>query len=134
MITDVTGEPVTPFFRKEIVHGLRGWTWKSLHKSIYLLLICYLIIFCIVIKNVLTQTLRECGYTRAEYGTTNVAPTQKDQPLLSSKRWPYLQTRTWSWNEQKFGHKSTRGPKPGTTVLTRTSSNLLICYAMHVVW
>jgi hypothetical protein len=33
-----------------------------------------------------------------------VAPTQKGQPLLSSKRRPGLQTYKWPWNEEKFGH------------------------------
>jgi hypothetical protein len=30
-----------------------------------------------------------------------------------------------SWNEQKFGHGSRPGPKPKTTVMARTSRNLL---------
>jgi hypothetical protein len=45
--------------------------------------------------------------------------------LLSSKRRPCFQTHKWSWKEQEFGHGSRRGPKPNTTVLARTSSNLL---------
>jgi hypothetical protein len=59
------------------------------------------------------------------YGATNLAPTQKDKPLLSSKRRPHFKTRKRSWNEQKFGHGSRGGPKPRTTVLARTSSNIL---------
>jgi hypothetical protein len=35
----------------------------------------------------------------------------KDQPLLSSKRRPHFQTPKCSWNEQKFGHESQRGPE-----------------------
>jgi hypothetical protein len=33
------------------------------------------------------------------YGTTNVAPTQKDEPHLSSNRRLRLQTHKWSWNK-----------------------------------
>jgi hypothetical protein len=56
------------------------------------------------------------------YGTTNVAPTRKVPPLLSSKRRPYFQTRKWSWKEQKFDHGSIRGPKPKMIVLARAST------------
>jgi hypothetical protein len=36
------------------------------------------------------------------YGATNVKPTQKDQPLLSSKRMPHFEIYKRSWNEQKI--------------------------------
>jgi hypothetical protein len=61
-----------------------------------------------------------------------VAPTQEDQPLLSSKRRPHFQTHRWSWNEQQFGHESRRDPKPRITGLARAGSNLLLCYAIHL--
>jgi hypothetical protein len=35
------------------------------------------------------------------YGATNVAPTQKDKPLLSSKRGTHFQTRKRSWNQEQ---------------------------------
>jgi hypothetical protein len=38
------------------------------------------------------------------YGATNVAPTQEDKPLLSSKRRPHVQTRKRSWKEHELGH------------------------------
>jgi hypothetical protein len=43
----------------------------------------------------------ECGCTRGgNYGSTNVAPSQKDKPLpFSSKKKPNFKTHTWSWNE-----------------------------------
>jgi hypothetical protein len=47
--------------------------------------------------------LCECGYTRAEYDATNVAPTQKGQPLIEEEApFPTTQmvfelTKTWSW-------------------------------------
>jgi hypothetical protein len=50
---------------------------------------------------------------------TNMAPTQKDKPLLSSKRRPHFQTHKRSWNERKLGHASRRVSKPTTTVLAR---------------
>jgi hypothetical protein len=53
------------------------------------------------------------------YGATNVAPTQKDQPLLLSKRRPHFHTYKWSWNDKKFVHESRRGPKPRITELAR---------------
>jgi hypothetical protein len=34
------------------------------------------------------------------YSATNVAPTQKDQPLLLSKRRPHFKTHKWSWKEK----------------------------------
>jgi hypothetical protein len=70
------------------------------------------------------------GTVVLKYGAANVASTQKEKPLLSSKRRPRLQTYKRSWNEQKYGHWSRRDPKPRTTVLTRTASNLLLSYAM----
>jgi hypothetical protein len=59
------------------------------------------------------------------YGATNVAPTQKDEPLLSSKRRHHFETHKRSWKEQNFGHGSRRGPKPRTVVLAKASSNLM---------
>jgi hypothetical protein len=44
--------------------------------------------------------------------TTNAAPTQKKQPSLTKKKRPHFQTHKCSWNEEKFGHESRRGPKP----------------------
>jgi hypothetical protein len=44
------------------------------------------------------------GTLVVNYGAMNVAPTQKDQHLLLSKRKPHLLTLQWSWSEQKFGH------------------------------
>jgi hypothetical protein len=46
------------------------------------------------------------------YHATNLAPTQKYQPLLSPKRRPQFQTHKGSWNEHKFGHGYRKGPKP----------------------
>jgi hypothetical protein len=69
------------------------------------------------------------GTVVLNYGATNMAPAQKDQPLLSSKRTSYFQTHKSSWNERKFGHESQRDPKPRISALARTSSNLLLCYA-----
>jgi hypothetical protein len=40
------------------------------------------------------------------YGATNLAPTQKDKPLLSSKKGPYFKTYKRSWNEHKLGYGS----------------------------
>jgi hypothetical protein len=57
---------------------------------------------------------------------TNVASTQKDQPLFSLYRKPHFETHERLWNEQKFGHGFRRGLKPSTTVLARASSNLLL--------
>jgi hypothetical protein len=65
------------------------------------------------------------GTLAHNYGETNVAPTQKEKPLLSSKSRPHFQTHKWSWNEHKLGDGSQWGPKPGTSVLPRVSSNLL---------
>jgi hypothetical protein len=59
------------------------------------------------------------------YSATNVLPSQKDQPLLSSKRRPHFQTCKLSWNEQIFGHGSGWGLKPRTALLVRASSSLL---------
>jgi hypothetical protein len=55
----------------------------------------------------------------------NVVPTQKDKPLLSSKRRPHFQTHERSWKEYKLGHGSRQGLKPRTGVLVRASSSLL---------
>jgi hypothetical protein len=66
------------------------------------------------------------GVLIRNYGATNVAPTQKDKPLLSLERRPHLQTHKRSWNERKLVHGSRRSPKPRTTVLARASSNLLL--------
>jgi hypothetical protein len=57
------------------------------------------------------------------YGATNVAPTQKDRPLLTSKTSPHFQTNKRSWNKYILGHGSRRGAKPRTTVLARATSN-----------
>jgi hypothetical protein len=59
------------------------------------------------------------------YGATNVAPTQKDKHLLSSKTRPHFQTHKWFWKEHKLGHGSEWGSKPSMTVLARASSKLL---------
>jgi hypothetical protein len=59
------------------------------------------------------------------YGATNMEPTQKGQPLLSSKTGPHLHTYKRPWKEWNSGHGSRRGPKPRTTLLARSSSNLL---------
>jgi hypothetical protein len=58
----------------------------------------------------------------------NMAPIQKDRPLLTSKRRSHSKTHKWSWKEQRFCHESRRGPKPRMTVLARTNSNY--CYGM----
>jgi hypothetical protein len=57
------------------------------------------------------------------YGATNMAPTLKDTPLLSSKGRPNLQTHTRSWNEHKLGRGSRRGSKPKTSVLAKTNKS-----------
>jgi hypothetical protein len=54
------------------------------------------------------------------YGATNVAPTQKDQPLLSSNRRPHFQTHKQSWNEQKFGQGRLCWRGPATIYWTWT--------------
>jgi hypothetical protein len=59
------------------------------------------------------------------YGATNSAPTQIDQPLLSSKKRSHFQTHKRSCKEHLLDHGSGRGPKPRMTALARTSSNLL---------
>jgi hypothetical protein len=46
------------------------------------------------------------GTVVQNYGATDVAPTQKDKPLLSSKRRPHFQTHKLSWNEHELGHGS----------------------------
>jgi hypothetical protein len=35
------------------------------------------------------------------------------------------------WKEQKYGHRSRRGPKPRTTVLAKASGNLLDWTGVH---
>jgi hypothetical protein len=59
-----------------------------------------------------------------------VALTQKEKPLLPLKRRPYFQTHKRSRNERKLSHGSRVGSKPTTTMLARTSSNLLDCNDM----
>jgi hypothetical protein len=61
------------------------------------------------------------------YEATIVAPTQRDQHLLSSKGRAYFQTHEWSWNKLNFGHMSWRCLKLRTILLARNSSNLLDC-------
>jgi hypothetical protein len=58
------------------------------------------------------------------HSATNVAPTQKDQPLLLSKRRPHFQTHKRSWNEQKCGPESRRGPETKKKYSDEASSNL----------
>jgi hypothetical protein len=60
------------------------------------------------------------------YGAINMAPTQKDQPLLSSKRKPHFKTHKLHWNEQKFDHGSRRGPKTRTTVLAKAGLRIVV--------
>jgi hypothetical protein len=64
---------------------------------------------------------------------TNMAPTQKDQPLLSLKMRPYFKTHKCSRNEQKFSHESREGPKPRAVLLARASRSLLLFYAVRLV-
>jgi hypothetical protein len=42
------------------------------------------------------------------YGATNVVPTQKDKPLLTSKRPPHFQTNKGSWNKHVRSWVTTR--------------------------
>jgi hypothetical protein len=65
------------------------------------------------------------GTLMRNYGATNVAPTQEDRPLLSSKRRPRYRTRKRSWNEYELGDGSRWDRKPGTILLVMVSSNLL---------
>jgi hypothetical protein len=65
------------------------------------------------------------GTLALNYGATKMAPTQKDQPLLSLDRRPHFETHKRSWNEHKLDHGFRRVSKPRMTVLARTSSNLL---------
>jgi hypothetical protein len=79
-------------------------------------------------NNLAVSQLGRCvsaGELVQNYGVTNVAPTQKDKPFLSTKRRPHLQTYKPSWNEHETGHGFQPGSKPKMAVLTRASSNLL---------
>jgi hypothetical protein len=73
----------------------------------------------------LPQRCISAGSFVLNYGATNLAPSQKDQSPLSSKRRSHLKTCKWSWNEQKFGHGSQGGSKPRTTLLAKASRNIL---------
>jgi hypothetical protein len=73
----------------------------------------------------LNWTLCDYGYSLASYGATNVAPTQKDNSLVSSSRRSQFQAHKRSWNEHKLGQVISTGPKPKTTVLASASRNLL---------
>jgi hypothetical protein len=46
------------------------------------------------------------GTLMQNYDAINVAPTQKEKPLLSSKRRPHFETHWRSWNEHKLGRGS----------------------------
>jgi hypothetical protein len=74
------------------------------------------------------------AYWRVPFWKSTHRNTQKDQPLLSSKRSLHFQTHKWSWNEQKSGPGSQRAPKLRTNVLASASSNLLLCYARSGTW
>jgi hypothetical protein len=50
------------------------------------------------------------------YGVTIVAPTLKDQPIVSSKRTAYLQTQKRAWNDRNFGHVPRLGTKTRTVM------------------
>lgn len=64
----------------------------------------------------------------------NVKPTQKDQPLLSSKWGPQFHTHKWPWNKQKFVNKPWWDLKPRIPVLVRANSKLLLCSWMDTVF
>jgi hypothetical protein len=70
------------------------------------------------------------GTVILNYEAKNMAPTQKDQPLPSSKRWPRFQTHERTWNEQKYGHVPRGDPKRRISMLARPSSKLLYCTAL----
>jgi hypothetical protein len=61
------------------------------------------------------------------YGETYAAPTQRDQTSQSSKTRRHCRRQKWHWNEEEYGHGPWRNPKPRMTVLTRPSSNLMLC-------
>jgi hypothetical protein len=61
------------------------------------------------------------GTLMRNYGATNVAPTQKDKPLLSFKR-PRFQTYKPCWNEYKWVPTEL---ETKISVLASASSNLL---------
>jgi hypothetical protein len=73
----------------------------------------------------LTWTMCEWGYMCAKLwsnncGSYSVRPT----PLVEEES---IFPNTWSWKEQNFRHVSRWHLKPRTTLLARTSSNLLDC-------
>jgi hypothetical protein len=57
------------------------------------------------------------------YDATNVEPTQRDQPFISSKKSP-ISEHINAIKENNFFRASRRGPKPRMTVLARTCSDL----------
>jgi hypothetical protein len=61
------------------------------------------------------------------YGATNVAFIEKDQPHLSVKRSPNFEKRQQSLNKQKFGHESRWDQEPRIAVLAMASIKLLFC-------
>jgi hypothetical protein len=65
------------------------------------------------------------GVLALNCGTTDVAPAQKDKPLLTSKGRHHYQTQKSSWIEHKLGHGSRWGSMTRVTVLARTSSYLM---------
>jgi hypothetical protein len=51
----------------------------------------------------------------------------KTNLLLSSKTRPRFRTHNWSWNEQKYDHVFRRGPQPRMAMLSKASTELLLC-------
>jgi hypothetical protein len=72
------------------------------------------------------------GTLMLNYGATNMAPSQKDEPILSSKRGPHFRTNIRPWNEQKFGYSYRRSPKPRITMLARASSIILDLFSQNL--
>jgi hypothetical protein len=57
------------------------------------------------------------------YGATSIVPTQKHQPLSSSKRRPHFWTHTCVGENKSLCHSSQWDLKPRMTVLAKASSN-----------
>jgi hypothetical protein len=62
--------------------------------------------------------LKSAGMLLSNYDATNMAPTQKDEPFLLSKRRRHFKTHERSWNKHDLGHQK-------TTMEARTSSKLV---------
>jgi hypothetical protein len=71
--------------------------------------------------------------TRPDKDSLTSQSTVLDRPLLSSKKSLHFETYKGSWNEQKYGYGSRRGPKLRITVLVETSSKLLLYSAQDNV-